>query len=590
MNVKTGRDKIISLCVAVAVLIAAACLCRPVFYLNDDVTIRSILSGSYTGVPDGHAVYMKYPLTGILSILYRIAGKLPWMELFFAGCLLWTVAEMVSVRKKCKKDPVLLLLSGMVFIIPMFLYMHYTIIAAVLAGTAAFCLCGEVPVGRKCIKPLLLWLLSWMVRSQVAYLALPFMGVALLWSLTSGKTVNSRADVLERDGRPGKFLAGKLSGLGKSLLLALAGFVLCYSVNEYAYAGPEWQEYLTYNEARTDLYDYTNFLSTGYYGEHYEEYGMDREKFLILNSYNTLLDEGLDTTKMAEVAERVTAGMEALKEPAAGLKEAVRQYYYQIRYGENAYVILWLILSGVLAAALFLGRNWRGLFLFICLAGGRSLIWIFLLFQGRFPERISTSLYVIELLLLAGMLGNLPADCKTNLRVLKQKLADKWAPVGVIILIGQVVFEVSILGCLMGQMKIEAPKTLAQAAVLQEWDRLQEYCRKDPETLYLVDVFSAVEYGDFQYKRGAENVKLAGGWMSASPLAEQCFTERGVADGGEALYEDADTVFLAEKGKNIEWLEEYLIHRFGACELKAEEEIVCGEDKTMVKYRVIKEQ
>jgi len=228
--------------------------------------------------------------------------------------------------------------------------------------------------------------------------------------------------------------------------------------------------------------------------------------------------------------------------------------------------------------------------LFICLAGGRSLIWIFLLFQGRFPERISTSLYVIELLLLAGMLGNLPADCKTNLRVLKQKLADKWAPVGVIILIGQVVFEVSILGCLMGQMKIEAPKTLAQAAVLQEWDRLQEYCRKDPETLYLVDVFSAVEYGDFQYKRGAENVKLAGGWMSASPLAEQCFTERGVADGGEALYEDADTVFLAEKGKNIEWLEEYLIHRFGACELKAEEEIVCGEDKTMVKYRVIKEQ
>ena len=103
MNLKVKQEKIISVCVTGAVFALAAFLCRPVFYLNDDVTMRSILSGSYTGVPDGHVVYMKYPLTGMLSLLYRLTDKLPWLELFFAGCLIWAVAEMVSVGKGKEK-------------------------------------------------------------------------------------------------------------------------------------------------------------------------------------------------------------------------------------------------------------------------------------------------------------------------------------------------------------------------------------------------------------------------------------------------------------------------------------------------------
>ena len=63
-------------------------LSTPVFYLNDDVTMRSILSGAYTGTPDGHAVYMQYPLSGVLAILYRVVGFIPWMELFFVGTVL----------------------------------------------------------------------------------------------------------------------------------------------------------------------------------------------------------------------------------------------------------------------------------------------------------------------------------------------------------------------------------------------------------------------------------------------------------------------------------------------------------------------
>ena len=39
-------------------MVLAGCVVKPVYYLNDDVTMRSIVSGACTGVPDGHAVYM----------------------------------------------------------------------------------------------------------------------------------------------------------------------------------------------------------------------------------------------------------------------------------------------------------------------------------------------------------------------------------------------------------------------------------------------------------------------------------------------------------------------------------------------------
>ena len=58
--------------------------------------MRDILSGAYAGVPDGHAVYMKYPLTGMLSLLYRLTGKIPWFSAFLAGCFLLSASLVIG--------------------------------------------------------------------------------------------------------------------------------------------------------------------------------------------------------------------------------------------------------------------------------------------------------------------------------------------------------------------------------------------------------------------------------------------------------------------------------------------------------------
>jgi len=550
MKLKTKREKIILICVMIAVFVVISFVCRPVFYLNDDVTMRSILSGSYLGKADGHAVYMKYPLTGILSMLYGLCADIPWMELFFAGCLIGAVVEVVTLEFGENKGMLWKMLCGILFVLPFFWYMHYTVIAAVLAGTAAFLL----STGKKEVQAIIFWLLAWMIRSQIAYLVLPFLLVAVLWNGTGKKWQEAKRTLLH---------------LIKMIGIALAVFLVCVGMNRLAYASEEWQSFFAYNEARTDLFDYTDFHSTDHYDKTYEQYGMTENEFYVLKSYNTILDNSVDVQTLEKVVDLVRQRMEQNQDIVAGIKDCVKQYYYEIRYGDNLYVVVWLLLYILLAAKLIFGRNWKGMLVLGCLGGGRSLIWIYLIYRGRFPERIVEALYIIELLLLAGMLYNLSRSDKNKCRSGIKGL-----------------LVAAVIGILFVQVKETYVKVEEKVQTQREWTVLRDYCKKQEETLYLLDVFSTVEYGGLQYERDGSNIMLAGGWMSASPSALKRLTDRDAADGAEALYEDKNTLFLVDKTRNIEDMKAYLNRRFGDCRLEPVDEILCSEDKIFVVYRL----
>ena len=61
--------------------------CFDFFYdLNDDLAIKDILAGIYSGVPEAHTNQILYPLGFFLSILYRIFPKMAVFGLFLCGC------------------------------------------------------------------------------------------------------------------------------------------------------------------------------------------------------------------------------------------------------------------------------------------------------------------------------------------------------------------------------------------------------------------------------------------------------------------------------------------------------------------------
>ena len=54
--------------------------------LNDDMVIKDILSGAYSGAPNGRTNQILYPLGLIISFGYRLFSHMPIWGLFLCGC------------------------------------------------------------------------------------------------------------------------------------------------------------------------------------------------------------------------------------------------------------------------------------------------------------------------------------------------------------------------------------------------------------------------------------------------------------------------------------------------------------------------
>ena len=63
----------------------------PLYGMNDDLQIASVLSGAYSGTPDLHTVYLRAPLSFLLSLLYRILPMLPWFGIFLYLIILFLI-------------------------------------------------------------------------------------------------------------------------------------------------------------------------------------------------------------------------------------------------------------------------------------------------------------------------------------------------------------------------------------------------------------------------------------------------------------------------------------------------------------------
>jgi len=113
--------------------------------LNDDVLIKDIVSGVYSGTPDAHSIQMLYLLSLLISLLYRIVPVLPWQGIFLCAChgvcfFLIARRSLSFVEKKISK--IILLLTEESLIMTLFLYeavfVQYTVTAALLAASACF--------------------------------------------------------------------------------------------------------------------------------------------------------------------------------------------------------------------------------------------------------------------------------------------------------------------------------------------------------------------------------------------------------------------------------------------------------------------
>lgn len=573
---------VVALSVTTVLFLALSFFFDVVYCLNDDLMIQSILSGRYSGSPSGKAVYLSEPLSSLLAFLYRLLPSLPWLGLFLTGCyvLCFFLVLYVSLERLIKGVEftrkgrmigigcicMLAISIFCGFFLSQFLMIHYTVVAAVLGGTAIylFLLSEDTGEWRDVLQntwlPVLLLLLSYLVRTKVFFMALPFLAVAGLYRILRTK----------------RFVPYLIP-----LIMLGAGILFLMLIGRISYGSEAWREYLAYNDARTKLYDYVRIREEDEAVEYYAAQGYASEEMEIYRDYNILLNEDLTAEDFKKISSYEEVDPKEQRTGFQKFKEGFWLYRHRMlgNTEDYPYNIVMIALYIIAVLAIIGSKDKKCLWIIALLGVVRSSLWIYLLAAGRYPERIIISLYLIELLVLLAMIidvmkKNFRPEAVVEIHKRNQDssaLADK--RIGVIM--GRV--GIVLVGIFLMILSLETayqvlPKTLEtmeqQMETNREEDQLFDFMKSHPENLYLLDVYAVVNHTEYalkDYDGSYENYLLLGGWVSGSPLVTEKLSVWGYGSAFDAL-DNGGNVYLVLKegfGMDPEELENFYFWRTG---------------------------
>lgn len=559
---------------SIAALALALALFLPILFwfdfyydLNDDVLIKDILSGVYTGTPDGHTMQLLYPLGVLLALLYR-ALAIPVFGVFLALCQfgsIFVIGYRTAGLCRNGKEKALALAAEGVFFMAAFgshlVFLQYTVTAGMLACAAIFWVltAGEPSEGgrksgtsalafaflKENLPALALYWTAFNLRTEMALLLLPLAGVAGLcrWSLE--KKVFTRENG-----------ARYLSLFGALVL----GMGLFWGADSLAYAGDSWTEFRQFFAERTELYDYQRDFVEDYEANRaaYQELGISKARQTLLANYNFGADDGIDRAFMTALRQKAAG-----RSRAGGLfKNSVSVAVWKLIHenwlgaGDFPFNLVWI---GAMACVLGLWfrKGCRAVLwqvpLGLCTGG---VLWMYLLLRDRPMPRVTHPLYLGMTVLFAGLLLQYQSrekDAEAVFAPVRRPAGLAAASLGVLVLF------VCMIQALKTWDNIGA-ETARREEVNRVNEAVMEYCSAHPGTLFLADVYSTVDFSEKitvdREKPG--NYDLLGGWLVKSPLTQQKLSRYGCRTMGEAVRGSGNVCLLTAAEYDMQWLKDYL--------------------------------
>lgn len=611
------------------------------FDLNDDVLIRDILSGVYTGEPEALTAQLLWPLSALLAGLYRVLPGVPVFGAFLWLCQAGSIflilkrsldavsgsaapgkiraAGTSSVSGSLKKLCLSLLETLLIAACLLYhlVFVQYTVTAGLLATAAIFTFLtvrereGEraVTFWLRCLPAALLFWLAFCLRSEMGLLLLPLAGVGGIWKWAARAM---RGPVFT-----GRNAASFLGLFG----LILAGVLACFGADRLACSDPEWQEFEALFDARTQVYDFydASLRSFEENREFYEGLGLTETQCELLVNYNYGADDAID----AQVMEQIAAyGRKTRGAFMHSLSEGVWLYVQRLKNNRSIVPddqLPWLALEGGFAALLLAAafvrwraarkqkrqerdggneREWKDrkafpkesgiLWKLLLLGAVRSGLWMYLILRERVPERISHPLYFCELVMLAWLF----LDTVCGMRQISGQQSSGWqtsGPEGLPVRVIRIAALVLSLAAVVIWLPQEAERTDAEYARREQGNavNLAALSRYRQENLYLADVMSTVDFSEklFTEKIRPGNYDLLGGWMCKSPHSEKKLAAFGYESMGQAVLSGENVRFVGEADTDWSWLTELLAEHGGNGELVLEEEIT-AEGRSLYIWRL----
>lgn len=514
------------------------------FDLNDDVFIKDLISGAYTGSPEACNMQLLYPLSLVVSLFYRVARGLDWYGIFLCS-VQYLCVFLISMEALRKTDghrqklitALFILLFSLGTIGSHFLFVQYTFTAGFMSATAAFLiLTHEKDADKNPEIALILIFVAYLLREEILLLTLPMVcvGILIRW-LTS------------------KDLSREFKDLFKFFLAMLVVIAIGRVANNFALSNSQWKEFMRLFEARTQLYDYQYVPEYKGNEAFYASIGLDESERDLLENYNFGIDEEINADVLDEV-QKYAAGLKTADKPfSLRLQSKALLYLYNLRhfsyqegyeypmtdYPWNLIAIVFYL--GVLLSYLIPRDKSTGkeklkiagllALLFAC----RTTLWMFIMLRDRVPIRISHPLYLVEIMILLGMLINREKDTERKIS------------------------RTMILAAFLCLLSVPNQKTVIEGELASrelmrsKYDALYDYFGRNKDNYYFVDVYTSVgvvcgdsenDIVDFSEKmfvnvdNSYQNHDIMGGWACKSPLYDKKMAKAGFEDMQTALLTD----------------------------------------------------
>ena len=509
--------------------------------LNDDVLIKDIVSGAYTGTPDAHSIQMLYPISFLISLFYRVIPALPWMGIFLCGAhglCFYLIAKRSLTFVKSVKNKVCLLFIETVLILTLFLWelvmVQYTITAALLAACACFLVFSSErkdkvsDFWKEQIPAILLVILAFNVRSEMLLLMCPFIALTGILKWSEEKEIFAKENWKKYLG-----LIGMIA----------VGMILSLLVDAVAYSGQDWKIFRDFFDARTKVYDYTWYPDYEQAEDFYRDLGVTPAKYELIENYNFGLDESIDAELLWSIADYAEAT--GVKESfVSKMKGVVADYKWRTFHEtDSPYNFLVLTAYGMVIALAVVFKDKSVIWKLPLMVVFRTIPWMYVIWADRVPNRISHPLYYIEFVILCAWM-------LTYVRNPKRSLVVAAVLLGVYALIH--------LPAAWQNVETEMQRRECINAAIKELD---VYAKQNPGNFYYIDVYSSVDFSEKMFEdvdNSQKNYDILGGWASGSPLQKQSTASyhEDKLSRAELLLQD-NFYFVCEDGTDTEFLEEF---------------------------------
>lgn len=555
--------------------------------LNDDTMIKDIVSGAYTGQSSGYCIQMLYPLAWCIALCYRAIPTVPWYGLFLCLCQFGVIflisARLLFITKRIRTK---LLALGVEAALVIGLFLRELVVIQY-SVTAGICMAGAVFLFvtvenadkssvffRRNLIPLLLVVLSFLIRIEVCIMLMPFLLLAGLMRWCGEERIFTAVNF-----RKYLMLVGT----------AILGMAAAYCVDLVAYQGSEWSNFRSFFDARTKLYDFYGLPDYTDNQAFYESIGLSQESYTLLENYNFALDESIDTWRLEAIVNyqeqsaktsnygdglRNTFGFVSKNSVREALWRYKDQILKDLKIIKNAVLhqisdsgipaglgvrtaVAFLYMVYVIVCIIPATGKQRVLAIFkvICLFGIRGFLWLYLYMVDRLLDRVTIPLLLLEfVMLIAFVLCD--GHFRKNNKTVKYML--------------YILCVAGFLAVSVGNFQSVYKEYQNRAQADARWNALMDYCRKNGNNYYIVDVYSSTSYQGTPYSEkifankssSYKNFDICGGWAAKSPLARRKLERHHFKDIQNALYNPKNrnttkAYFVVKPNQKLGWLTQY---------------------------------